>query len=323
MTSLGNRDACFFKLTSNGALLWAGRVGGAPGNDYANVIRAASDGVVIAGDFSPGGFGSVVDFNPGPGTVNRQGIGNSDPFVLKLDDDGNYMWVDIIGSIQPDRVSGRDIDGDGSIWITGPFRETMDANPGAGTNNIVAAGRDDGFVVKLSATGGYLWSGRIGGTMTDIPSALQVGADGGVYVSGNFYGTADFDPGAGTTNLTSAGTNDGFIAKLQSDGSFAWARRVGGADSDLMAGIAVTSTGGVCVAGAFHGAVDMDPDAGVSMFNTLDSCGCRWLPAQAGAMRASVLRCVRYGMWQLLPGRTDLHGERRLHRGPDQQHQLR
>lgn len=270
MTSLGDRDACFFKLTSNGVLLWAGRVGGAPENDYAHVIRATADGVVIGGDFSPGGFGSVVDFNPGPGTVNRQGIGNSDGYVLKLDEDGNYMWVDILGSPQPDHLYGMDVDADGNIWITGNFRDVMDANPGAGVDNLTSAGNDDGFLIKLNGTGGHLWSGRIGGTLIENSANVHIGADGDVYVTGTFYGNADLNPTAGTTNLSSAGTNDGFVYKVGTDGTFAWARRVGGPQSDAISGIDVSVTGGVVLTGSFRGDVDLDPNAGESFFDTED-----------------------------------------------------
>src|SRR5438552_13354363 len=44
----------------------------------------------------------------------------------------------------------------------------------------------------------------------------------------SFYDTADFDPGPGTYNLTSAGSSDIFISKLDSAGNFTWAKRLGG-----------------------------------------------------------------------------------------------
>ena len=45
---------------------------------------------------------------------------------------------------------------------------------------------------------------------------------------GSFGGTVDFDPGAGTFNLTAAGRFNIFVSKLDSDGDFVWARAMGG-----------------------------------------------------------------------------------------------
>src|SRR5688500_546542 len=52
-------------------------------------------------------------------------------------------------------------------------------------------------------------------------------ASGNAYIAGYLTGTVDFDPGPGTTNLTSAnGTNDAFIAKYNAAGNLVWARQL-------------------------------------------------------------------------------------------------
>ena len=55
-----------------------------------------------------------------------------------------------------------------------------------------------------------------GGTSTDMSHSVAVDSSGNVYTTGYFAGTVDFDPGSGTTNLTSNGNQDGFVSKLDS-----------------------------------------------------------------------------------------------------------
>lgn len=268
LTSLGAKDACFFKLNSNGSLLWAGRVGGQPGGDYARQIHATEDGVLVAGDFWPGGFAAVVDFNPGLGTANRQGVGNLDIYVLKLDVDGNFQWVDIFGSLDYDDAKGLDLDAAGNIWLTGRFRGTMDTDPGAGVSNLVSAGTDEAYLMKLSPAGAFLWSGRMGGTGLDSGTAVQIGPDGAAYVAGLFEVQSDLDPTDGVNGFTAFGSRDGFITKVQNDGTFVWARRFGGANVDAINGITVDAFGAVYATGFFYGTVDMDPNAGEVILDT-------------------------------------------------------
>ena len=59
-----------------------------------------------------------------------------------------------------------------------------------------------------------VWAKRLGGTDYDNVNSLEVDSSGNVYTTGIFSGTADFDPGTGVSNLTSAGGNDVFIIKL-------------------------------------------------------------------------------------------------------------
>jgi hypothetical protein len=90
---------------------------------------------------------------------------------------------------------------------------------------------------------------------------IKIDASGNRYVVGNFSATADFDPSAGTANLTSAGGSDIFIAKYNSSGDYVWAKRIGGTGADQGNSLTLDGSGNVFLTGYFAGTVDFDPSA--------------------------------------------------------------
>ncbi|MGB8691685.1 MAG: DUF4347 domain-containing protein, partial [Microcoleus sp.] len=91
----------------------------------------------------------------------------------------------------------------------------------------------------------YTWAKQLGGSGADNGNSIAVDSSGNVYTTGNFNSTVDFDPSAGTFNLTSAGGSDSFISKLNPDGTFAWTKQLGGIGTDNGSSIAVDSSGNV------------------------------------------------------------------------------
>ena len=67
----------------------------------------------------------------------------------------------------------------------------------------------------------------MGGTDFDESRSIATDAAGNVFTTGRFEGTVDFDPGAGTFNLISAGNDDIFFSKLDASGNLVWAKRLG------------------------------------------------------------------------------------------------
>lgn len=141
------------------------------------------------------------------------------------------------------------VDASGSVYITGNFRDTVDFDPGAGTAYLTSAGFADIFIQKLNSDGKFLWVKAITGIGHDRSFGIAVDATGNVYTTGSFQSTADFDPGAGTFSLTSAGPTDMFVCKLDSAGSFVWAKSMGGSLGDFASGIAVDASGNVYITG--------------------------------------------------------------------------
>jgi hypothetical protein len=112
----------------------------------------------------------------------------------------------------------------------------------------------------------YIWAKSTGGSGNDSGSkSVVVDPSGNMYVTGCFQGTVDFDPGAGTANLTSAGGTDIFIAKYDASGNYIWAKKIGGIYDDKANEIILGSSGDLLITGGFQGTnVDFDPGAGVA-----------------------------------------------------------
>ncbi|MEN6446018.1 MAG: SBBP repeat-containing protein [Candidatus Cloacimonas sp.] len=96
----------------------------------------------------------------------------------------------------------------------------------------------------------WLWAKKAGGKSDDYGNSIAVDANGNSYVTGTFYGSsATF----GSTTLTGSGYDDIFVAKMDSNGNWLWARQAGGTLSDLGNSIAVDANGNSYVTGTFDG----------------------------------------------------------------------
>jgi hypothetical protein len=184
---------------------------------------------------------------------------------LQCDGAGNFVWALGIGGTGDDADYRVALDTAGNVISAGSFSSTVDFDPGVGITSLLSAGLRDGFISKLSGAGVFMSALRVGGPGDDYVGRMVLDAANNVYTAGVFQLTADFDPGPGTTNLTSAGpagTYDAFFSKLDSAGNLAWAKRIGGAGDDYGNGIGVDASGNVYTGGPFTGTVDFDPGAG-------------------------------------------------------------
>jgi len=255
-------------LNSSGDYVSAKHITGADALTRGLRIRVdASSNIYICGY-----FGGIVDFDPGAGTVNMTALGSEDAFVLKLNSSFNYVWAKRTGGNDIDRANGMDLDGLGNIIITGQYISTVDFDPNAGTSNMTSVNSNDVYVQKLDVSGNFVWARSLGGTMDEYGYDVKIDQSNEILIAGQFAGTVDFDPGAGTNLLTSAGSSDVFVTKLTTAGNFIFARKLGGTGTDYVNNISTIASNQIFVGGYFEGTVDFDINAGVS---NLSSSGVR------------------------------------------------
>lgn len=267
LTGASANDIYISKLDAAGNFVWAKQIGSTGADQAFSIALDASGNVYTTGYFS-----GTVDFDPGAGISNMSSVGGMDIFICKLDASGNFVWAKQIGSTLTDIGYSIFIDGSGNVYSTGSFQSAADFDPGAGSFNMTPAGggsTTDIYVLKLDASGNFIWAKQMGGSATNDEGSSITGDATHVYITGAFAGTGDFDPGAGTFNMTTAGGSDVFISKLDASGNFVWAKQMGGASGDYGKSLVVDGSGNIYSTGNFQTTGDFDPGAGT--FNMTSS----------------------------------------------------
>ncbi|KXK20025.1 MAG: SBBP repeat-containing protein [Saprospiraceae bacterium] len=260
VASGGSDDIFLCKYDADGNLGWAKNMG-AGNNDFGLSVKSDASGNA----YITGYFNGSVDFDPGNGTtiLTAPGTG-SDIFIAKYNSAGNFVWAKSFGSNGWDVGYDIAVDAGGNIAATGRFEGTVDFDPGAAAHNISAVDYSDIYLVKLDENGDFLWAHGFGSTFSEWGQGIDLDASGNVYFTGYFQNSVDFDPGSGTSNLISNGSEDAFVSKFDGSGNFIWAKSMGCNDADFGdrgQDIDVDVNNSVITIGWFYGTADFDPGA--------------------------------------------------------------
>ncbi|MBG44108.1 MAG: hypothetical protein CL530_09075 [Aequorivita sp.] len=258
-----SRDCFIIKLDSNGDFVWAKQVSNpaAVANEDSKSIEVDSAGnVYIGGSFN------YADFNPDPVAeeiiLSTNGGASTDGFLLKLDTDGNFVWVKTFASTGIVQVVDMEFDTNEDLLLTGRFRNTVDLDPNAGTAPFTSNGNDDMFMAKLSADGDFIWGNSFGGSGNDFASTIK-NLPSGIYLGGEFIGTVDLDPSAGVNTFVSLGFSDAFLSKFDTDGNYNYSYVLGGDSTNFenFYDIKEGFNGNLYATGQFSGTTDFDNSA--------------------------------------------------------------
>jgi len=217
---------------------WTESAGSSSSDEGRGIATDADGNIYMIGLFSDtGNFGSFTLISNG----------NSDIFVAKMDADGNWLWAKNVGGTSFDSGYGITTDANGNIYIIGSFIDNADF----GSYSLTSNGYSDIFVAKMDADGNWLWAVNAGGYSADQGNVITTDANGNVYVTGHFSGTASFD----SITLISNGRADIFIAKIDTNGNWLWAESAGsgGNNNDEGFGIITDTDDNVYIAGIYTG----------------------------------------------------------------------
>ena len=172
----------------------------------------------------PGTLVSLLPENPGEAanfiaSEIRRKFG-ADVTAVIIDTDASYSILGRYFTSLPIAVPGIRSDTGFLGYIAGRFSGTIDLDPGPGENIHTAQNSSWTFVTKYSTTGEYQWGSVFGTTGYVTAFELDYGSNDMLYVTGDFSGETDFDPGPGEELVSAVDVTYTFINKLTSDGTY-------------------------------------------------------------------------------------------------------
>jgi hypothetical protein len=206
-SSEGNRDAFVAKYDASGVPQWA-VTGGGSGNDWFNkvAVDAAGSNIYVTGEFES------VSALIGGITLQNANISppRRDVLLMSFDAGGTAQWGIRAGSMEHDYANDVTVDGNGDVYITGTFNDTIVFDDIMLVNNS-----GDLYLAKFDPSGKAMWAKQPEAN-TALGESISVTAYGnrpliaGGLVAGMGPPILVFD----NDTLISNGSTDAFVAKI-------------------------------------------------------------------------------------------------------------
>ena len=255
----GSFDSFMAKYDNSGNFLWVKTVT-SPFNSQFTDWSIDRSGNAYGFGYTNG----AMNIDPG-GTnqmVNSTGFvstGNHDAVVVKYSSDGNFQWGKGIGGSSGDDGYGVATDSSNNVYLSGLFAGSVNFNAPTGNDIQIGTGSYSGFLSKYSTHGIYYWTRIIAGNSTVINESVDIDNQDNIYVSGQFSGTADFDPTNGLDNKIATGSRTAYITKYDQNGGYLWTKSFGAAAYVVVYKIKLDQDSNIYITGYFSGSADFDP----------------------------------------------------------------
>ncbi len=251
----GGLDMYVVVLDEDGNAAWSAFAGNGV-EESARAVAFTSSGDVVVGGYYTSGSLMIAG-----STIINADDNDNDIFLARYGSDGSGQWAIGQGTTDTETLMDLAIDAQDQIIIAGTF-DAPDLDLLGTTLVNTSPNVDDSwidhFVAKLDGNGALIWAVSGGGTQHEFLSGVAIGADGDVYVCGEFESqNAVF----GGSTISASGGSSPYVVKYSADGEAIWAVTAGGAQSDYSERIAVDAGGGVLVTGWFNGDLELGSNA--------------------------------------------------------------
>ena len=215
--------------------VWANQGGNSSYTEGNVQVQNTDAGIITAGDFS-----DIAHFGAESITAN----GASDIFICHFNEIGELEQIESFGSENEELLRFLNVDSEGNIIISIMFTDFITV----GGIDFVSLGGQDVLLVKFNPDLSIQWAKQYGTPLTDYVKGMDVDEDGNILVFGKFKNDIDFDD----ITLTSAGSTDMYIAKINPDGDVVFAFNEGGSGYEDANSITTGPNNEFFISGVFY-----------------------------------------------------------------------
>ncbi|RLC34327.1 MAG: hypothetical protein DRZ76_02875 [Candidatus Nealsonbacteria bacterium] len=148
---VGNLDIYLVKTNENGDTVWTRTYGGRDYDQGHDIIQTIDGGYVITGIWGATSYGHHW--------------ASGDVFLLKIDTEGNYLWLKIFGSNERD-------------WGYSVV-QTLDGGYAVLGYTDFGPGRSDAYLIRTDSLGNMIWERTYGGEGEQVGEGILQKGDGG------------------------------------------------------------------------------------------------------------------------------------------------
>ncbi|NOT37631.1 MAG: T9SS type A sorting domain-containing protein [Saprospiraceae bacterium] len=255
ITAQAFNDIFLAKLNSDGKLLWVKSFQGSL-DDISKSIAIDKDNNILLCAYFQGTFKLDSDSS----LVNFSSKGGDDISIMKLDNEGNFIWAKHMGGRLDDDPLGIAVDKNNNVIVCGTFNDTIDIDPGPGRLLFKEKGNIDAFFIKLNQDGEMIWARQQASEELMNAAGIAIDSRNNLIITGTFRSKADFNPGPGEFFMTAPGVSgDSYVLKLDEDANFIWAIQIGASRNENSIGLALDKEDNIYTTGCYQFKVDFDP----------------------------------------------------------------
>lgn len=213
------------KIDPSGNFEWTGQLK----THFPRTIDFIGSDILISGQ----SYATTTDFDMGAGVSNQTFTGYIGQYIARYTTAGALVWAKIFtgpaSTEAQNAINSVYVDATENIYSVNKFKGAIDFDPNAGSNILTAIGTDleTGFF-KLNGAGVLQWAKQFGGSTQGISGTITPDHLGNLQITGTLEGTADMDPGAGITNLTSVNYKAIYLSIFDINGNFISTRKIDG-----------------------------------------------------------------------------------------------